>query len=114
MDITATLKYLRISPRKVRLVAGLLKGAPVQGARAQLRFSNKRAAEPLLKLLNSAAANAKRNFSKDSEGLYIKHIYVDQGPVYKRFRPRARGVASPIARMTSHIKIVLDEIKHES
>lgn len=106
--MSAKLRYLRVSPRKARLIASLVRGMGIEGARAQLRFSKKGVAAPILKLLNSAASNAKNNFSK-SEGLYIKKIVVDQGPTYKRHRPRAKGVASPINKRTSHITIVLDE-----
>jgi large subunit ribosomal protein L22 len=108
MEINAKLKYLRVSPRKARLIASVVRGMDVEGARAQLLFSKKGVAAPILKLLNSAASNAKNNFSK-TEGLYVKKIVVDQGPVYKRFRPRAKGVAGPINKRTSHITIVLDE-----
>lgn len=108
MDIVAKLRYLRMSPRKARLIADVVRGSKVEVAQTQLRFSDKRVAAPILKLLNSAVANAKHSFSK-TEGLYIKKIVVDQGPTYKRFRPRARGMASPIAKKTSHVTIVLDE-----
>jgi len=108
MDITAKLHYLRMSPRKVRLVADVVRGRAVESALAQLRFFDKRAADPILKLLKSALANAKNNFSK-TEGLYIKTIVVDQGPTYERFRPRARGTAGPIHKKTSHVTIILDE-----
>ena len=111
-EITAKLKYLRMSPRKVRLVADMVRGADADIAKAKLRFSKKGASAPLLTLLNSAVSNAANNFKK-KEGLYIKKIFVDQGPTYKRFRPAARGVAAPISKKTSHITIVLDE-KHVS
>lgn len=109
MEIVAKLNYLRISPRKTRLVVDLLRGMEVERAKTQLAFSTKRVSVPILKLLNSAIANAKNNFSKSGEGLYIKKIYVDQGPTYKRFRPRARGVVGRINKRTSHISIILDE-----
>jgi len=109
MEITAKLRYLRISPRKVRRVADLVRRTQVEKARATLKFSRQRSAEPLLKLLNSACANAKKNFSIEQDGLFIKKITVDQGPVYKRFRPAARGTAHPIHKKTSHVTIVLDK-----
>ena len=108
MDISAKLRYLRIAPRKARLVADAIRGMDVEQAQEHLQFIRKRAGEPILKLLNSAAANAKQNFSKMS-GLYIKKIFVDQGPVYKRFHPQAHGVAALIKKKTSHITIILDE-----
>jgi large subunit ribosomal protein L22 len=108
MEINAKLRYLRVSPRKARLVAGVVRGMDIEGARVQLMFSKKGVAAPILKLLNSAISNAKNNFSK-TEGLYVKKIFVDQGPVYKRFHPQPKGVAGPINKRTSHITIVLDE-----
>ncbi len=108
MDINAKLRYLRVSPRKARLVADVVRGMDIEGARTQLLFSKKGVSAPILKLLNSAISNAKNNFSK-TEGLYIKKIVVDQGPVYKRFRAQPKGVAAPINKRTSHITIVLDE-----
>ena len=96
----------------MRLVADLVRGSGTDRAMRTLKFSDKKAAEHILKLLNSAIANAKNNFSK-TDGLYIKKIFVDQGPTYKRFRPRAKGMVSPINKKTSHITIILDE-KNES
>lgn len=112
MEISAKLRYLRMSPRKVRLVADLIRGIDINGAKYRLQFSDKKASGHVLKLLDSAIANAKSNFSK-TEGLYVKKIFVDQGPTHKRFRPVARGMAHRINKKTSHITIVLDE-KHES
>lgn len=112
MEITAKTRYLRISPRKTRAVADLLRGMDVERARASLKFSPRGAAGPLLKLLDSAIANAKNNFSIQ-KGLFIKKIFVDQGPTQKRSRPAARGVTHPINKKTSHITIILDK-KNES
>jgi large subunit ribosomal protein L22 len=107
MIVTAKLKHLRISPRKVRLVANLIKGLPVKEAEKQLIFLAKRASQPVLKLLKSAVANALQvNLSEKS--LYIKSIKVDVGPTLKRWRPRAMGRATPINKRTSHITIVLE------
>jgi len=110
MDIIAKLSYLRSSPRKVRLVVDVVRGMDAERASAQLKFLNKRASDPVLKLLNSAVANAKNNFQK-TENLYIREIFVDQGPTYKRFRAAAKGRTSPINKKTSHITIILDEKK---
>lgn len=113
MPVTAKLRYLRIAPRKVRLVADLIRGKSIEEAQTILNFTLKKTAQPLLKLLKSAIANAKNNFQLDSENLYISKITVDEGPKYKRWMPRARGQASEIQKKTSHITICLEEIKKE-
>jgi len=107
MEIKAQLKHLRMSPRKVRLVANLLKNMSVAKAENQLKFLPKRATEPLLKLLKSAAANAENNLNLKKGNLYISRISVDGGPVLKRMRPRAFGRAAQILKRTSHIDLVL-------
>ena len=112
MPFQATLRYLRIAPRKVRLVADLIRGKSVEQAQTVLKFTIKGAALPLLKLLNSAAANAKSKESSASN-LYISKITVDEGPKYKRWMPRARGQAYEIQKRTSHVTIVLSEIKEK-
>lgn len=113
MEIIAKARNLRMSPRKVRLIADLVRGLDVQGARAQLRFFRKDAARPVLKLLESAIANAEHNFKLHGTGLYIKKITVDQAAKLKRWRPRAFGRAAPIKKHGSHITIILDERKTE-
>lgn len=110
MSVTAKLRYLRIAPRKVRLVANLIRGKSVEEAQTILNFTVKKAAQPLIKLLKSAIANAKNNFQLDSKNLYISKIMVDEGPKYKRWMPRARGQASEIQKKTSHLTIILEEI----
>ena len=112
-QITAQLNYLRISPRKVRAVVELLKGLDVDSAQAQLKYLTKRSAKPLSKLLNSAVANARSNFGLDKNYLYIKEITVNEGMKLKRFKPKGFGLAMPIQRKTSHIKVVLDELSGE-
>lgn len=109
MSVQAKLKYLRISPRKVRLVADLMRGRSVDEAEKVLKFTMKRSADPLLKLLNSAIANAENNFGMKRDGLYIAEIKVDGGPILKRFMPRARGSVSSIHKKTSHISIMLKD-----
>lgn len=109
MAISAKIKYLRISPRKVRLVADLIRNKPVGEAQAILKFTAKKASKPLLKLLDSSIANAKNNFKKDISTLYISSIKVDGGPILKRTMPRSRGTAFAIQKKTSHITIVLGE-----
>ncbi|MCD6528358.1 50S ribosomal protein L22 [bacterium] len=111
MEVISKLRYLRIAPRKVRLVADLIRGKTADEAQTILNFTTKKAAKPLLKLLKSAIANAKHNFQMDEGNLYISKITVDEGPKYKRWRARARGQAAEIQKKTSHITLVLDEIE---
>lgn len=111
MSVIAKLRYLRIAPRKVRLVADLIRGKSVEEAQTILNFATKRGATVLLKLLKSAIANAKNNFQLDPTNLYISKITVDEGPKLKRWMPRARGTASEIQKKTSHVTIILDEIE---
>lgn len=110
-EVIAKLRRLRIAPRKVRLVADLIRKKPVQEARTILEFTQKKAAKPLKKLLESAIANAKNNFHLDPSKLYIAKITVDEGPKYKRWMPRARGRADLILKKTSHITLVLKEME---
>ncbi|KKW47613.1 MAG: 50S ribosomal protein L22 [Candidatus Liptonbacteria bacterium GWC1_60_9] len=110
---TAALNYLRVAPRKVRAVADLIRGLPVQEAEAQLALSPRRPAQPLLKLLRSAVANAKNNRQLPTNRLMIEEIRVDQGPMLKRFMPRARGSASMIQKKMSHVTLVLAETKQQ-
>lgn len=108
MEIKANLNYLRIAPRKVRLIADLIRGMDVKEAESQLRFTPKRASEPLLKLLNSAIANAKNNFELEKDVLYIKKLTIDEGPPFKRWRAESRGRAAPIIKRTSHVNLILE------
>ncbi len=98
-----------MAPRKVRLVADLIKGKKARQAETELRFLEKSAALPIKKLLRSAIANAKHNFNIESDRLMVKTIRVDKGPTLKRIMPRARGMASPIHKHMSHIVLVLSE-----
>jgi len=108
---TAKLRYLRISPRKVRLVVNLIRGEKLEKAQIILNFTQKKAALPVLKLLNQALANAvEKDLKLDKKNIYISKIFVDGGPSYKRTFPRARGRADVILKRTSHITVVLDEI----
>lgn len=109
MNVIAHLRYLRIAPRKVRVVTDLLPGLDVVKARAILESLPKHAAGPLGKLLNSAVANAEHNFELDGENLYIWKVLVNEGPKLKRFLPRARGMTSPIEKKSSHITMILEE-----
>ncbi|RMD51782.1 50S ribosomal protein L22 [Candidatus Parcubacteria bacterium] len=107
MKVKATAKYIRMSPRKVRLVVDLVRGLPIEDAKKQLMFSRKAAAKPVLKVLNSAVANAENNFSLNTEDYIVAEAYVDQGPTIKRYRPRAHGRAALIRKRMSHITIVV-------
>lgn len=113
-DVTATLSNLRISPRKVRLVADLIRNASVDEARQQLVHNPKRAAKSVLKLLESAVANAENNFKMDTQTLSVKSITVGPGSVLKRYRPRAFGRATTIRKRMSHVKLVLRGPEPES
>ncbi len=109
MKQIAKLNYLRMAPRKVRAVANLLKGLPVHEAEAQLISLGRRAAAPLLKLLRSAVADIKNNKHLSEEKFYIESMRVDQGPMLKRYLPRARGMATPIQKKMSNITLILAE-----
>ena len=110
MQITAKLNDYRQSPRKVRLVANLIKGKKVEDAKNTLTFLIKRASKPLSSLIDSAVANALHNFNIEKENLFVKEFRVDEGVVLKRRRPRARGMAYPINKRTSHVLVELDTI----
>lgn len=105
--IYAKLSYLHIAPRKVRLLANLIRGKRLVQAEEELLLANKRAASPLLKLLRSAAANAKSSGEESVANLYVKMIRVDQGPAYKRSLPRSRGRTSLLKKITSHVHVEL-------
>ena len=113
MESQAHLKMLRMAPRKVALVASLVRGKPVGAALNILRFTNRAAAKPMAKLIQSAVANAtdRSKGELDVDALYIKHISVDQGPTARRWLARAMGRATPIQKKSSHIHVVLAEAK---
>jgi large subunit ribosomal protein L22 len=104
----AKLSQLRISPRKVRLLIDHIRGMKARQAVVQLQFSKKHASRPVLKLLQSAMANARHNHALKEETLVIKQAFVDGGPILYRWMPRAMGRATPIRKRTSHITIVLE------
>jgi len=110
MPVTAKLNNLRIAPRKVRLVADLIRGKKLEEAQTILNFTRRAASLPLYKLLKQAEANAKNNFQLDPANLQISRITVDEGPKMKRWMPRARGQAYEIQKKTSHIIVILEEI----
>jgi large subunit ribosomal protein L22 len=109
MEVKARLRFARISPRKARLVADLVRGKRSEEALNILSFTKKASARILIKLLKSAIANATQKKTIDIDRLYVKQIMVDQGPTMKRFQPRALGRATTIRKRTSHINITLDE-----
>lgn len=111
MEVKASARYIRISPRKVRLVASLIRGLKIKPALAQLQFVGKLAATPVRKTLESAVANATHNFDLAEDNLYIKEIRIDGGPVLKRWLPRAHGRATPLLKRMSHIMITLGELE---
>jgi large subunit ribosomal protein L22 len=102
----AMLRYLRVTPRKTRLVADLVRGKNVNEAIGILQFTRRAASEPLRKLIESAIANAEAQ-SADPDRLFVKTIYVNEGPTLKRFMPRAMGRATRINKRTSHVTCVL-------
>lgn len=116
MEARAIARGVRISARKVRLVVDQIRGKPVNEAYATLRFSKKRAAEPVGKTLRSAVANAQERSQDQDDGgvldmddLFVREAYVDEGPTLRRWRARAQGRASPIRKRTSHITVVVDQ-----
>ncbi|MEK7189142.1 MAG: 50S ribosomal protein L22 [Patescibacteria group bacterium] len=109
MEVKAQAKFQRIAPRKVRLVVGLLRGLSVEEARNQLTVLPKRSAHTVLKVLDSAVANAKNNHKLNVRDLAITRAFVDEGPSLKRWMPRAFGRASQIMKRTSHITIAVGE-----
>lgn len=110
MESRAVARYIRISPRKVRLMMDEIRGRKIEEALNQLSFAPQKGAFILKKLINSAVANAEQNFEMDVDKLYIKRVFADEGPTLKRFRPRAMGRAAKIRKRTSHLTVVLDEI----
>jgi len=108
-EARATLKFARISARKVKIVADLIRGKDVDEALAIMKFTPKASSEVLEKLLKSAIANAENNHEMKHENLYVAEIFANQGPTLKRIRPAAKGSAVRIRKRTSHITIVLKE-----
>ena len=109
MEARAVTKYLRIAPNKARLVANLIRGKRVGEALTVLRFTPKKGARFINKTLQSALASAENTKKMDIDKLIVKTIYVDKGPVLKRWHPRAMGRATPILKRTSHVTVVLSD-----
>lgn len=108
-EVRAIARYVRTAPRKLRLVADMIRGRSVNDARTILLFTNKRAARTLAKVLESAVANAENNEELEADSLVVHQTYIDEGPVMKRWTPRARGRASQIIKRTSHITVVVKQ-----
>ncbi|TLM80436.1 MAG: 50S ribosomal protein L22 [Actinobacteria bacterium] len=109
MEARAVARFVRVSPRKARLVVDLIRGKDVGEAEAVLRFTPRAAAEPVAKTLMSAVANAEKNLKLKREGLYVSETYVDEGPTMKRIRPQSRGRAHRIEKRSSHITVVVKQ-----
>jgi ribosomal protein L22 len=109
--VKASARYVRIAPRKARLIADQVRGMHIESARALLQFSPRGAAHPIHKLINSAAANAENNHDLIGDEMRISSITVDEGPTLRRFRPRAMGRATPINKRTSHIRVALTPVE---
>ena len=110
MEVSAKLKFVRLSPQKARLVADQIRGLPVERAVELLSFSDKKAAGVIKKVLESAIANAEHNEGADIDELHVQNVLVDQGPTYKRFKARARGRVNHIMKRTSHITLTVSDI----
>ena len=109
MEAKAHVKYLRMSPRKVKIVCDMIRGKDVKTAIAYIMNTPKAASEPLMKLLKSACANAENNFSMDPEKLVVTQVFATPGPILKRMMPRARGGAYRINKRTSHVTLAVAE-----
>ncbi|MFN2484913.1 MAG: 50S ribosomal protein L22 [Candidatus Limnocylindria bacterium] len=109
MRASATAKYIRISPRKVRLVTDLIRGKPVEEAAAILRFLPNAAARDVAKVLKSATANAENNFNMSADELRVVGAVADEGPTMKRWRPRAQGRTFGVLKRTSHITVAVGD-----
>lgn len=109
MQAKAEAKYIRISPLKVNFICSEIRGKQVDEALAILKFTPKKGAKILEKVLNSAVANAENNFNMDRDSLYVIDAYANDGPHMKRWRPRAKGMASPILKRSSHIGVTVEE-----
>ncbi len=110
---TAKLRYLRVAPRKMRIIANMVRGQKVTSAINNLRFTQKSGAREVFKLLVSAVANAEDQGDVDIDNLVVKAITVDQGPTLNRWRPRAMGRATPIDKKTSHVFLEVSEVASE-
>lgn len=111
MEAKAISKYVRISPRKVRQVVDLIRGKKVNEALAILKYTPKRASEVVSKVVKSAVANAENNLQMDKDELFVTACFVDQGPTFKRYQPRAMGRADILRKRTSHVTVIVGDKK---
>jgi len=109
MEVKATARFVRRSPRKIRIVMDAIRGKRVDEAVAILRLLPHGGANEIMNVVKSAAANAENNYQMIPEDIYIKYIYANEGPTVKRFRARSRGMAAPILKRTSHITVIVEE-----
>lgn len=109
MEVAAKLKFARMSPQKCRLVCDQIRGLPIDRALDILKFSPKRIAGVLLKVVNSAIANAEHNHGADIDELKVKSVFADQGPTYKRMHAKAKGRGSSILKPTCHVTVILSD-----
>src|SRR5437660_590253 len=108
MEITSSRNNIRITPRKMRLVAPLIKNMPLESALVRLQFTSKDAARTIIDVMKTARADAIHNHKLDEKRLIVKEVEVSEGPTYKRFRPASRGRAHGLAKRTSHLKVILE------
>lgn len=113
MEVRAVAKYLRVSPRKARLVCDAVRGKDVREALAILQFLPNKSAVSIAKVVKSAAANAENNYDLDPDDLYVKRIFADDGPTVKRFRARARGRVNQILKRSCHITVIVEDREGE-
>ena len=109
MEAKATARYIRMTPRKTRVIIDMIRNKYVEDALEALKFTNRRATDPVSKVLSSAIANAKEKFDAKVDALYVAEAYVNEGPTLRRFLPRAMGRATRIDKRTSHITVVVRE-----
>ena len=109
MEVAAKLKFTRLSPQKCRLVCDQIRGLPIDRALDILKFSQKRVAAVLKKLLDSAIANAEHNYGLDIDELKVAKVFADQGPTYKRMQARAKGRGTRLLRPTCHVTVILSD-----
>lgn len=113
MEVRAVAKYLRVSPRKARLVCDAVRGKDVREALAILQFLPQKSAVSIAKVVKSAAANAENNYDLDPDDLYVKRIFADDGPTSKRYRARARGRVNAILKRSCHITVIVEDREGE-
>jgi large subunit ribosomal protein L22 len=109
MEARATSRFSRVTAQKARLVVDMIRGQPVEKALGILEYTPKKAARMIAKIVRSAVANAEHGQRVDVDALYVKRVWVDEGPTAKRFTPRAHGRATPVFKRSSHITVVVDE-----